>query len=131
MNFVIFVNRKYLKVISPVKTTKKTQNFSKKEYRFFETNFLSSFLIYIPVLVISFLLHINLIHKIWVDLINERQQETRRFLGKISEAHGINLSRGQSVLPENCNYLNPTELLNLCCSVVPFIPLGCGSIAVV
>ena len=99
MNFVIFVNRKYLKVISPVKTTKKPQNFSKKEYRFFETNFLSSFLIYIPVLVISFLLHINLIHKIWVDLINERQQETRRFLGKISEAHGINLSRGQSVLP--------------------------------
>ena len=32
------------------------------------------------------------------------------FLGKISESHG---SGGQWVLPENCSYLNPTELLDL------------------
>ena len=31
---------------------------------------------------------------------------------------------------ENYNYLNPTELLDLCCSVVQFIVLDCGSIAV-
>ena len=51
--------------------------------------------IYIPVSVISFLLHNNLIHKVWVDLINERQQKTHGFLGKISKSFGINLSRGQ------------------------------------
>ena len=37
---------------------------------------------YILVLVISFLLHNNLIHKVWVDLINERQQNIHGFLGK-------------------------------------------------
>ena len=46
-------------------------------------------------LAISFLLRDNLIHKVWVDLINEKQQKTRGFLGKISKSHGINLSRGQ------------------------------------
>ena len=25
------------------------------------------------------------------------------------------------MLPEKCNYLNPTDLLDLCCSVVQFI----------
>ena len=35
------------------------------------------------------------IHKVWVDLINEQQQNTQDLLGKISESHGINLSRGQ------------------------------------
>ena len=73
----------------------------------------------------------SLIHKVWVDLVNERQHKTQGFLGKISESHGINLSREQWVLPENSNYLNPTELFDLCCSVVQFIPLDCGSIAVV
>ena len=82
-------------------------------------------------LAISFLLRDNLIHKVWVDLINEKQQKTRGFLGKISKSHGINLSRGQRVLPENYSYLNPTELLDLCCCVVQFIPLDCGSIALV
>ena len=86
--------------------------------------------IYIPVSVISFLLHNNLIHKVWVDLINERQQKTHGFLGKISKSFGINLSRGQQVLPKNYSYLSPTELLDLCCSVVQFIPLECRSIVV-
>ena len=35
----------------------------------------------IPVLAISVVLH-SLIHKIWVDLINERQQETHGLLRK-------------------------------------------------
>ena len=39
--------------------------------------------------------HINCIHKVWVDVINERQQETHGLLGKKSEFHGINLLRGQ------------------------------------
>ena len=34
------------------------------------------------------------------------------------------------MVPENYNYLNPAETLDLCCSVVQFIPLNCGSIAV-
>ena len=46
-------------------------------------------------------------------------------------SHRINLSRVQWVLPENCNYLNPTKLIDLCCSVVQFISLDCGSIVVV
>ena len=46
-------------------------------------------------LAISFLLRDNLIHKVWVNLINERQHKTRGFLGKISKSHGINLSWGQ------------------------------------
>ena len=33
----------------------------------------------------------NLIHKVWVDLINERQHKTPGFLGKISESRGISL----------------------------------------
>ena len=37
----------------------------------------------------------NLIHKVWVDLINERQHKTQGFLGKIRESHGINLPQGQ------------------------------------
>ena len=51
--------------------------------------------IYKPALVISFLLHNNLIHKVWVDLINKRQHETQGFLGKTSEPHGVNLSQRQ------------------------------------
>ena len=43
----------------------------------------------------SFLLHNNLIHKVWVDLIKGREHRTQGFLGKISESHGINLSWGQ------------------------------------
>ena len=94
-------------------------------------NFRNSILEYMQTLVISFLLHNNLIHKVWVDLINERQHKTQGFLGKISESHETNLSRGQRVLPETYNYLNPTELLELCCSVNQDIPLDCGSVAVV
>ena len=66
-----------------------------------------------------------------VDLINERQHKIQCFLGEISKSHGINLSRGQSMLPENYNYLNPTELLGLCCSIFQFIPLDWESIVVV
>ena len=76
-------------------------------------------------------LHNNLTHKVWVDLVNERQLKTQSFLGKISKPHGINLSLGKWVLPEYYNYLNPTELLDLCCSFVQFIPLDCGSIVLV
>ena len=35
-----------------------------------------------PGLAISFVLHINMVHKVLVDLINERQQETHGLLGK-------------------------------------------------
>ena len=94
-------------------------------------NFWNAFFEYILALVILFSLHTNLIHKVWVDLINERQHKTQRYLGKIRESHGTNLSRGQWVLPEIYNYLNPTELLDLCCSVVQYIHLDCGSIATV
>ena len=58
-------------------------------------NFRNALLEYIPALVISFLLRNNLIHKAWVDLINERQHKTQGFLGKISKSHGTNLSWGQ------------------------------------
>ena len=85
---------------------------------------------HILTLLILFLLHNNLIRKVWVALINERQHKARGFFGKISESHGINPSRAQWVLPENYNDLSPVELLDLCCSVVQFIPLVCGSIAV-
>ena len=106
------------------KKPKKSKPFQRKNINFWN-NFLSPFWIYVPVLVISFFLHINLMHKVRVDLINERQHKTQGFLGKISKSHGISLSRGQWVLSENYNYLNPTELLDLCCSVVQFIPLDC------
>ena len=49
--------------------------------------------IYIPVLAISFVLHINLIHKVWVDLINERQQEPHILFSKKSKSYGIKLSQ--------------------------------------
>ena len=103
----------------------KSNFFSKKK------NFRNTLLEYIAALVIWFLLPNNLIHKVWVDLINERQHKTQGFLGKISESYGTNLSRTKWVLPETYNYLNPTELLDLCCSVVQYIPLDCGSTAVV
>ena len=70
--FVIFVNRKSLKAISTEKTISKA-------------------LFEIPVLVIQFLLHNNLNHKLVVDLINKKQQKTHHFLSKISASHGINL----------------------------------------
>ena len=35
-------------------------------------NFRNALLEYIPALVISFIVHNKLIHKVWVDLINER-----------------------------------------------------------
>ena len=58
-------------------------------------NFRNALSEYIPALVIPFLQHNDLIHKLWVDLINERQHKTQGFLGKISESHGTNLSRRQ------------------------------------
>ena len=58
-------------------------------------NFRNALLEYILTLVISFLPHNNLIHKVWVDLINERQHKTQGFLGKISESYGTNLSRAK------------------------------------
>ena len=45
----------------------------------------------------------------WVDLIKERQQKTHSLLGRKNESHGINLSQGQWLLPENYNYLNRTR----------------------
>ena len=36
----------------------------------------------------------NLIHKVWVHLINEKQHKTQVLLGKISESHERNLSWG-------------------------------------
>ena len=90
-------------------------------------NFQNTLLKYIPTLVISFLLHNNLIHKVWVKLINERKHKTQGFFGKISKSHGTNLSQ----LLKTYNYLNLTELLDLhcCCSVYPFgLWIYCGSI---
>ena len=67
-----------------------------------------------------------------VDLINERQHETHGLLGKKSEICGINLLRGQWVHFKNYNYLNLTQLLASCSSVVQLLPLWivdlCGSI---
>ena len=57
--------------------------------------------------------HFSLIHKVWVDLINERQQKTHSLLSQESEFHGINLKINR----ENYNYLNLTQLLDL---VYPF-----------
>ena len=109
LNFVIFVNRKYLKAIS-------SENFG--------NHFSSSFWMYIRALVISFLLHNNLIHKVWFDLTNERQPKTPGFLDKISEPHGINLSQGQWVLPGKYNYLIESDWITwfvlLCCLVYLF-----------
>ena len=53
----MFVKRKYLKAISSVK----------RKILFWNT--------YIFALVISFSLHNNLIYKVWVDLIKERQHK--------------------------------------------------------
>ena len=53
---------------------------------------------------------------------NERQQETHALLVKKNESNLVNLSRRQSVLPENYSYLNST--LNQRCSVIQFYPFG-------
>ena len=65
-----FVNKKCLKAIYSAKT------------KIFER----SFWIYILVLVISFLQQHNLIHKVWVDLKNERKHMAQDFLGRISKS---------------------------------------------
>ena len=49
----------------------------------------------ILILVISFVLHINLIHKVWVELIKDRQQETHGLLDKKTKCIEKNLWRGQ------------------------------------
>ena len=93
--------------------------------------FQAFFWIYIPILVISFLLLDDLICKVWADLINEREIKTQGFLGKISESHEKNLSRGHWVVPENYSYLKSTKLLDPCCYFVQLILLDCGSIVIV
>ena len=100
------------------KNEKNNQIFLKKKYIFY------AFWIYMPVLVVSF---INLIHKVWVDLINKRQQETHGLLGIKKLIPWNKPITGQWVHPENYNYLNPTQLLDLCCSVLQLMPLDCGS----
>ena len=119
LNFVIFVNKKSLKAISSES---------------FGNHFSSSFSMYIRALVISFLLHDKLIHKVWFDLTNERQPKTQGFLDKISETDGISLSQGQWVLPENYNYLIESSWITwfvlLCCSVYLFgLWIYCDSIS--
>ena len=84
-------------------------------------NFRNALLEYILTLVISLLLHNNLIHKVWVDLINERQHETQGFLGKISESNkhisgAMSASRDLQLLESDWI----TWLVLLCCSVYPF-----------
>ena len=96
------------------KNLKNNQTFSKKEY-----NFLMPFLnIYTGIAYFICTTYISFIHKVWVNLINQRQQETHGLLGKKIEFHGINLLRGKSVHPKKYNHLNPTQLLDLCCSVL-------------
>ena len=111
-NFLILVNKKCLKAISSVKT------------KIFETLFLN---IYLPWLFHSHYITI-LIHKLWVDLKNERKHKTQSFLAKISKSPWNKpISRAMSASQK----LQLLEIwLDLCCSVVQFIPLDCGSIVV-
>ena len=76
----VFIIRKGLKAFSPVKINTNNQTFQRKNIHFWN-HFLSSFLIFILILVILLVLHINLIYKVWVDLINKRQQKTHSLLG--------------------------------------------------
>ena len=58
-----------LKSIFSSKSKTNNQTFSKKEYTFLKS-FFKLFLNIIPILVNLFVLHINLIYKVWVDLMN-------------------------------------------------------------
>ena len=91
-------------------------------------NFRNALLGYILALVISFIVHNKLIHKVWVDLINERQHKTQGFLSKISESHWTNLCRGVFSAFRNLQLLESdwiTWLVLLCCSFRLWI--YCGS----
>ena len=121
--WTLFKNRKCLKAISSVKTKKITKPFRRKNINFWNHFFSSFWIIYTGHGYFIRTTHTTLIHKVWVDLINDRQQETHDLLRKKSELHGRNLLREQWVHPKNYNYLNPTQLLYLCCSVVQFIRL--------
>ena len=70
---------KCLKAISSVKTKKAIK--PKKEYTFLKPFCEALFEYVIPVLATSLMHYINIIHKVWVDLINEGQQETQGLLG--------------------------------------------------
>ena len=100
------------------KNLKNNQTFSKNEY-----NFLMHFLdIYTGIAYFICTTYINFIHKVWVNLINRRlgflpNKPMVCWVKKI-EFHGINLLRGKSVHPKKYNYLKPTQLLDLCCSVL-------------
>ena len=69
---------------------------------------------------------INQFQKVWVDQLNERQEETHSLLSKKSKFHRTNLW----VQTKNYNYLNPNQLLDLCCSLLQLFPLDCGSVVV-
>ena len=69
---------------------------------------------------------INQFKKVWVDQLNERQEETHSLLSKKSKFHRTNLW----VQTKNYNYLNPNQLLDLCCSLLQLFPLDCGSVVV-
>ena len=120
----LFVTRTCLKSISSVKTEKITTPFQRKNNIIFML-FLN---IYTSLGYIICITHINWIHKVWVDLINEGQQETHSLFGKKSKLHGINLLRGATSASQKLKLL---ESLDLCCSVLQLIPLDCGSIVVV
>ena len=68
LNFALYIKRKCWKVISSVKTKKVTKYFQKKEHKFLK-HFMRT-------------THINLIDKVLVDRINERQQEIHGLLDK-------------------------------------------------
>ena len=53
------------------------QEILKSNFLIKNKNFRNALLEYIPALVISFLLHSNLIRKVWVDPISERQHKTQ------------------------------------------------------
>ena len=69
---------------------------------------------------------INQFKKVWVDQLNERQEEIHSLLSKKSQFHRTNLW----VQTKNYNYLNPNQLLDLCCSLLQLFPLDCGSVVV-
>ena len=123
VNFVIFINRKYLKAISSVKTKKKKKTMLRN-------HFLSSFWIYIYI-------YTGLGYFIRTTHTKGSKRLMVRW-AKNSQFHWINLSHGNECILKNYSYLNPivkwtvtliTGLVLLCCSVYHYgLEIDCDSI---
>ena len=110
-----------LKAISPLKTKKDKQTFSKNEYIF-----LCFFWIYMPILVISFVPQIPIEFTKYGSTWWTKGSKKLTTCWLKNKFHGINLLWGQWVHPKTYNYSNPNQLLDLCCSVLQLILLDCG-----